>query len=180
MELDATRVFAFCNELKRYYQFNDIAKINSIRHPKNTFWRTIQPKGCCSVGPNLFPTEGVEWHANLQDATIPVRYMLSWLCARSIGNSCRRCCKNRCEIAANNYESQTFPKSKKPAPCWNVVWCLLRAIIIQQTGVCELFTLSGRNFMTTTDKRKYETDLPEDIDIVSALQYRCWFYLGNP
>ena len=109
-----------------------------------------------------------------------------WLCAE-VSETAAEGAKIDAELHEITTESQTF-EIEKPAPTGSREILLKRRLVFAPGDynstnwrIPGLLQLSDGTLLTTTDKRKYnETDLPEDIDIVSRYSTNGGFTWSEP
>ena len=168
---DATQVLRSVKmNLNGTTNLNDIAKIKFYKTSQNTFDERTA-KDAVLLG-EFVPAEG-EMTCEFTDATIQSGTCYLWLCAE-VSETAAEGAKIDAELHEITTESQTF-EIEKPAPTGSREILLKRRLVFAPGDynstnwrIPGLLQLSDGTLLTTTDKRKYnETDLPEDIDIVS-------------
>lgn len=181
---DATQVLRSVKmNLNGTTNLNDIAKIKFYKTSQNTFDERTA-KDAVLLG-EFVPAEG-EMTCEFADATIQSGTCYLWLCAE-VSETAAEGAKIDAELHEITTESQTF-EIEKPAPTGSREILLKRRLVFTPGDynstnwrIPGLLQLSDGTLLTTTDKRKYnETDLPEDIDIVSRYSTDGGFTWSEP
>lgn len=148
----------------------DITKIKIYKTSENKFdERTAQD--AILLG-EFVPAEG-DMTCKFTNATIQSGTSYLWICAE-ISETANEGSKIDAELHEITTESQAF-EIENPAPTGSREILLKRRLVFapgdydsKNWRIPALLQLSDGTLLATTDKRKYnETDLPEDIDIVS-------------
>lgn len=148
----------------------DITKIKIYKTSENKFdERTAQD--AILLG-EFVPAEG-DMTCEFTNATIQSGTSYLWICAE-ISETANEGSKIDAELHEITTESQAF-EIENPAPTGSREILLKRRLVFapgdydsKNWRIPALLQLSDGTLLATTDKRKYnETDLPEDIDIVS-------------
>ena len=148
----------------------DITKIKIYKTSENKFdERTAQD--AILLG-EFVPAEG-DMTCEFTNATIQSGTSYLWICAE-ISETANEGSKIDAELHQITTESQAF-EIENPAPTGSREILLKRRLVFapgdydsKNWRIPALLQLSDGTLLATTDKRKYnETDLPEDIDIVS-------------
>lgn len=162
---------------------NDIAKIKFYKTSQNTFdERTAED--AVLLG-EFAPAEG-EMTCEFADATIQSGTCYLWLCAE-VSETATEGSKIDAELHEITTESQAF-EIDNPAPTGSREILLKRRLVFAPGDynstnwrIPALLQLSDGTLLAITDKRKYnETDLPEDIDIVSRYSTDGGFTWSEP
>lgn len=149
---------------------NDITKIRIYKTTENAFDERTA-KDAVLLG-EFAPSES-EMECDLTDATIQSGKNYLWLCAE-VSETATEGDKIDAELLEIATEGQTI-QIDEPAPTGSREILLKRRLVFapgdydsKNWRIPALLQLSDGTLLTTTDKRKYnETDLPQDIDIVS-------------
>lgn len=162
---------------------SDIAKIKIYQTSQNAFDERTA-KDAVLLG-EFIPAEG-EMTCEFTNATIQSGTSYLWVCAE-VSETAAEGSKIDAELIDVTTESQTY-EIENPAPIGSREILLKRRLVFAPGDynstnwrIPGLLQLSDGTLLITTDKRKYnETDLPEDIDIVSRYSTDGGFTWSEP
>lgn len=161
----------------------DIAKIKIYKTSANKFDERTA-KDAVLLG-EFAPAEG-DMTCEFEGATIQSGTTYLWICAE-VSETAKEGSKIDAELHEITTEGQTF-KIETPAPTGSREILLKRRLLFapgdygsKNWRIPALLQLSDGTLLAITDKRKYnETDLPEDIDIVSRFSTDGGFTWSEP
>ncbi len=162
---------------------SDITQIKIYQTTQNAFDERTA-KDAVLLG-EFTPAEG-EMTCEFTGATIQSGTSYLWLCAE-VSETASEGAKIDAELHEITTEGQTF-EIENPSPSGSREILLKRRLVFAPGDynstnwrIPALLQLSDGTLLTTTDKRKYnETDLPEDIDIVSRYSTDGGFTWSEP